>query len=84
MTDSEPSELPCREAVELVTDYLGDLLPTEELVRLEQHLADCPPCTAYLAQMRSTRDLAAGLGKTAPSAEEVERLLELFRRWSKQ
>jgi anti-sigma factor RsiW len=76
-------ELVCRELVELVTEYLGGTLSAENRARLEQHLSSCPPCTAYLAQMTTTLELAAELGAPdeLPDEQAADRLGELFRDW---
>jgi len=76
-------ELVCREVVELVTDYLGGNLSSEDRARFEHHLSTCPPCTAYLAQMKATLELASELGDGgAPADDEVaEHLRQVFRRW---
>ena len=83
MTGSNQIELLCRELVELVTEYLGDSLPRHDRARFEQHLLTCPPCTAYLAQVRTTLELAAELrSPDAPPTDEIaQQLGELFRRW---
>lgn len=83
MMDSNAIELVCREVVELVSEYLGGTLPPHDRARFDQHLATCPPCTAYLAQMKTTLELSAQLGPTgAPADEQVaEQLGDLFRRW---
>jgi hypothetical protein len=76
-------DLVCKEVVELVTEYLGHTLPAAEMVRFEKHLLTCPPCTAYLAQMRATLELAHELGQS-PAAQDAaveQELLSLFRRW---
>ena len=46
-------DLVCQQAVELVTDYLEDNLSPRARRRFEAHLAGCPHCTEYLAQMVS-------------------------------
>ena len=76
-------ELVCREVVELVTEYLGGRLSPEDQARFDQHLSTCPPCTAYLAQVRTTLDLAAELGSAAAPADDrvPEQLGDMFRRW---
>jgi anti-sigma factor RsiW len=81
--DSHAIELVCREVVELVTEYLGGTLPAQERERFDQHLATCPPCTAYLAQVKTTLELAAELGSAgAPAdAEVAQQLGDMFRRW---
>ena len=75
-------ELVCREAVELVTDYLEGALSTADRARLEGHLATCPHCTEYLAQMRRTLD---ALGRIEPETLEPavqDELAALYRRWT--
>ena len=49
-----PRDIACQELVELVTDYLEEALPPDEVAAIDQHLSDCEPCTRYLAQMRAT------------------------------
>ena len=80
---SESIELVCKEVVELVSDYLGGTLPPADRARFDEHLATCPPCTAYLAQVRTTLDLAAELGSatTRPDDDVARQLGDLFRRW---
>ena len=73
--------LVCREAVELVTDYLEGALAERDRRRLETHLADCPHCREYLAQMRRTLDL---LGRVEPEDLDPavqDELVALYRRW---
>ena len=71
----------CREAVALMTDYLEGALAPADHRRLEGHLAACPHCSEYLAQLRATID---ALGRVDPDAlddEVVDDLVELYRRW---
>jgi anti-sigma factor RsiW len=79
---SRRRDLVCREAVELVTYYLEGALSPADRERLEGHLAACPHCTEYLAQMRRTLDL---LGRIEPEQLEPEvqdELVALYRRWT--
>jgi anti-sigma factor RsiW len=72
----------CRQAVELVTDYLEDALPRPDRERLEAHLDACPHCTEYFEQFRATIRV---LGRVEPEtlAPEVrDELIDLYRRWS--
>ena len=78
---SRQPELVCQQVVELVTDYLEGALPGADRQRFERHLAGCPHCTEYLAQMRETIRLA---GRVAPEdLTPVMRaeLTDLYRRW---
>lgn len=73
--------LVCREAVALMTSYLDGALDARDRDRLEHHLADCPHCTEYLAQLRVT---IAVLGRVEPDEldeEMVDDLVDLYRRW---
>jgi anti-sigma factor RsiW len=75
------SAIACRQAVELVTDYLEGALDRRDRERLEAHLAACPHCSEYLAQMRRTLDV---LGRIEPDELEPEvqdELVALYRRW---
>jgi anti-sigma factor RsiW len=71
----------CREAVALMTAYLDGVLDARDRHRLEGHLADCPHCSEYLAQLRVT---IGALGRVEPadlSDETVDDLVDLYRRW---
>ena len=71
----------CREAVRLMADYLEGALAAGDAARLESHLAGCPHCSEYLAQLRVTID---ALGRVEPddlSPEALDELVGLYRRW---
>lgn len=73
--------LVCRDAVALMADYLDGCLDARDRARLEQHLAGCPHCSEYLAQIRAT---IAALGRVEPEdlpEEAVDELVALYRRW---
>jgi anti-sigma factor RsiW len=77
----QPGALPCQQVVEMVTDYLEDALPAADRRRLEHHLAGCPYCSEYLAQMRETISLAGRLGPEDLTPEMRTDLTDVFRRW---
>lgn len=71
----------CQQAVELVTDYLEGALSRRERARFEAHLAECPHCREYLAQIRET---IAAMGRVEPETlgpEVRDELVALYRRW---
>jgi len=76
-----PADVVCQEAVEMVTDYLEDALPGLDRQRYERHLADCPLCTEYLAQVRETIRLAGRLTPSDMSPETRDAFADVFRRW---
>jgi anti-sigma factor RsiW len=71
----------CRQVVELMTDYLDGTLSAADRLKFEEHIAGCDGCRAYLAQMRTTRDMVGRLaGESIPNAIEEE-LLRAFKDW---
>ena len=58
-----PAPYVCRRLVEDVTAYLEGSLSAETVALVEAHLADCPHCTEYLAQMRRTIAMSGALGE---------------------
>jgi anti-sigma factor RsiW len=71
----------CRQAVALMADYLDGRLTERDVQRLERHLAGCPHCSEYLAQLRVTID---ALGHAEPddlSEEAIGELVHLYRQW---
>lgn len=71
----------CRQAVALMAGYLDGALSGRDRARLEAHLAGCPHCSEYLAQLRVTID---ALGRVEPddlSPDALDELVSLYRRW---
>jgi anti-sigma factor RsiW len=73
--------LVCRQAVGLMSDYLDGALVGRDRLRLETHLADCPHCREYLAQLRFTID---ALGRAQPEdlpEAAVDEMVAVYLRW---
>ncbi|HEY3099560.1 MAG TPA: zf-HC2 domain-containing protein [Methylomirabilota bacterium] len=64
----------CRQAIEVLADYLDGTMPPELAADLERHLDGCEPCRAYLATYRKTRALGAAAGRIDMPAEMQTRL----------
>jgi predicted anti-sigma-YlaC factor YlaD len=80
---SSPRTITCQELTEVLTDYLEGVMPLEDRVRFEAHLAVCDGCVTYVDQMRqviaTTHELRADdVEETAP-----DDLLEAFRAWKR-
>jgi anti-sigma factor RsiW len=71
----------CIEVVELVTDYLEGALSRSARRRFESHLAQCPHCTEYVAQIRITIRLTGQLELPPMSDELQQDFTELYQRW---
>ena len=74
-------DLVCQQAVELVTDYLERSLSARARRRFEAHLAGCPHCTEYLAQMRETIRLTGQLAPEDLTPQMRGEFTDLYRRW---
>jgi anti-sigma factor RsiW len=71
----------CRDAVALMASYLDEALADRDRERLEAHLAACPHCSEYLAQLRVTIE---ALGRVEPDdlpEAAVAEFVELYRQW---
>ena len=77
-------DLACQQAVELVTDYLEGTLSRPARRRFEAHLAGCPHCTEYLAQMRETISLAGRIEPEDLSPQARDDIVDVFRRWQSE
>ena len=76
-------ELPCRELVELVTEYLEERLSPDDRARFDAHLAACEACRAFLEQFRRTIRALGRLPEEALSVEARATLLAAFRDWQR-
>ena len=64
----------CREAIEVMGEFLDQTLSPDGLEALEGHLRDCAPCRAYMATYRKTRGLVGQAGQVDMPVEMRERL----------
>ena len=68
----------CQDFIALLSDYLEATVTPETLTALEEHLAGCQPCQAYLRTYRRTRELAAASEQaTLPPAMPAEMKAQL-------
>jgi anti-sigma factor RsiW len=74
-------DLACQQVVELITDYLEGALSRAARRRFEAHLAGCPHCTEYLAQMRETIKLAGRIEPGDLTPQMRQEFADLYRRW---
>ena len=84
MTDTTLPELPCRDFVELVTEYLEGGLSARDRARFEAHLADCEYCETYLEQIRETIRVLGRLPEESLSPAAKRALLSAFRSWTRE
>lgn len=84
MTETTLPEMPCRELVELVTEYLEGGLSARDRARFEAHIADCEYCETYLEQLRETIRVLGRLPEESLSPEARSALLDAFRSWTRE
>lgn len=76
-----PREIVCRQAVELVTDYLEGTLSRRDRRRFEAHLRGCGNCAEYLEQIRMTIRATGSIQPDDLTPQAQADLVELYRRW---
>jgi anti-sigma factor RsiW len=73
------TDIVCRSGVELLMDYLEGVLPPELRAALDEHVAGCPRCAAFVESYRNTpRILREATAATLPS--DIEASLRAFLR----
>jgi anti-sigma factor RsiW len=76
-------EIRCVEMVDIVTDWMEGALDDDTRAAVEEHLAICPDCIAYVDQLRTATALAARLAAgpaPEPAPADVRaRLVAAFR-----
>ena len=83
MIDQDLPEMPCRELVEVITDYLEDQLSPDDRARFEAHLAECSACRLYLEQFRVTIRVLGRLPEESLSADTRHGIEAAFQGWSR-
>jgi anti-sigma factor RsiW len=74
-------DLVCQQAVELVTDYLEGALSRTQRRRFERHLARCPNCAEYLAQIRRTIELTGSIEPADLTEQMQDDFIDIYRNW---
>ena len=80
---SVSDEMSCRELVQVINDYIEDVMPPGDRKRFDEHLAICPGCQTYLDQMRQTIRAVGRLSEESIPGEVRNVLLQAFRDWKK-
>jgi anti-sigma factor RsiW len=73
--------LSCKELVELVTDYLDGAMSDADRLRFDEHLALCPPCVEYVAQIGRTIRAVGTTWREVEDTRQANELLAIFRDW---
>lgn len=68
MTSHEHGGPDCRELFERLSEYLDGEIDPADCSRIDEHMADCPPCRDFLDSLRRT----VGLVRSSPAEELPE------------
>ena len=80
MSAREGEALTCRELIDLLADYLDSTLSQAAVAELEDHLAKCAECQAYLNTYRWTMEVTARSQRVEMPAEMRRRLHDFLLR----
>lgn len=69
--------LTCKGVIDLLLEYMEGTLTPEVATELEQHVAECPACVAYLNTYRKTQELTGQVTRV-PMPEEMKARLREF------
>ena len=83
MSAADPTDLTCRELVDLVTDYLEGALRPSDRLAFERHLVWCSWCRDYLDQVRATIEVTSEVTEEELPSQFRDQLLEVFRDWKR-
>jgi len=73
-----PSDKCCRDAVELLMDYLERKLPPADQAALDEHFRACPPCLDFLASYQETPRIVRECTSVPAVPSEVKARLRRF------
>lgn len=75
----DDAQLTCQQLVEIITDYLENVLDPDQRLAVEAHLALCPGCQVHLDQMRTTIRILGRVPMERLSARAQADLTRAFR-----
>ena len=64
----------CKTVAQWLSEYVDGVLAADQVIELEQHLADCASCRQSLADLRQTLALVQELEEVAPPADLLQRI----------
>jgi hypothetical protein len=74
----------CRDAVDLLMDYLEKRLPAAEQAALDAHFSSCPPCLDFLKAYRETprivKQCSGHISVPGEVKDRLRRFLEMKKR----
>ena len=73
------NEIVCASGVELLMDYLDGVLPPDVRAALDEHVAGCPRCAAFVESYRATPRILRDATAAALPADLEEKLKAFLR-----
>jgi exonuclease VII small subunit len=72
------NNITCQEFVEMVTDYLENILLPEARRQFEEHAGLCVGCQTYLEQIQQTITMLRDVAEEPATPETKQKLLQVF------
>jgi anti-sigma factor RsiW len=73
------NEIVCASGVELLMDYLDGVLPPDVTAALDEHVAGCPRCAAFVESYRATPRILRDATAAALPADLEDKLKAFLR-----
>ena len=73
------TDIACASGVELLMDFLEDVLPADVKAALEKHVSGCGRCAAFVASYQATPRIVRNATDVTLTAD-IERSLQAFLR----
>jgi predicted anti-sigma-YlaC factor YlaD len=78
------NQITCQEFVEMVTDYLEQVLIPETRKQFEEHAESCPGCEMYLQQVQQTIGMLRRVADEPVTPDTKQKLLQAFGQWKQE
>jgi RNA polymerase sigma-70 factor (ECF subfamily) len=71
----------CKQIFEKLSEYMDGELPADLCERIDDHMADCPPCQSFLESLRRTVKLVEHFGAPTMPDELRASVREAYARY---
>ena len=71
----------CKQIFEKLSEYMDGDLPTDLCERIDDHMADCPPCQSFMESLRRTVKLVERVDAPAMPDEIRASVREAYERY---
>jgi anti-sigma factor RsiW len=80
MKEGRKRDQSCRGLVNLLCDYVEGDTSTDETQEIDEHMAECPPCLAFLKTYQKTTELCRSLRPEDLPQDLKDKLIQIMRK----